>query len=74
MTVTTVVTGSITGVLALFTLAGCNPAPATPDQSMSSEARPVREVPVFEYDETFPKPLPNHWAIGTVVGISVDPQ
>src|ERR1700722_17124958 len=31
-----------------------------------------RLVPVFEYDETFPKPLPNHWITGTVVGIDVD--
>jgi len=37
------------------------PAPQTP-----------RQVPYFEYDETFPKPLPNAWATGTVVGISVD--
>jgi hypothetical protein len=32
----------------------------------------ARQVPHFEYDETFPKPLPNHWTTGTVVGISVD--
>src|SRR5438105_610857 len=35
-------------------------------------AIPKRMVPVFEYDETFPKPLPNHWITGTVVGIDVD--
>jgi DNA-binding beta-propeller fold protein YncE len=29
-------------------------------------------VPYFEYDETFPKPLPNNWAVGTVVGIHAD--
>lgn len=32
----------------------------------------ARQVPYFEYDETFPKPLPNHWTTGTVVGIAVD--
>ena len=31
-----------------------------------------RMVPTFEYDETFPKPLPNHWVVGTVVGVDVD--
>ncbi len=30
-------------------------------------------VPYFEWDETFPKlPLPNHWIVGTVVGVDVD--
>ena len=30
-------------------------------------------VPYFEWDDTFPKvPLPNHWIIGTVVGVNVD--
>jgi hypothetical protein len=34
---------------------------------------PVKMVPYFEWDETFPKvPLPNHWIIGTVVGVNVD--
>ncbi len=31
-----------------------------------------RQVPVFEYDETFPRPMPNNWTTGTVVGIDVD--
>ncbi len=30
------------------------------------------EVPVFEYDPTWPKPLPNKMKVGHVVGISVD--
>jgi sugar lactone lactonase YvrE len=34
---------------------------------------PVKMVPYFEWDETFPKmPLPNKWATGTVVGVAVD--
>src|SRR5579864_1500810 len=37
-----------------------------------SPKRDAREIPVFEYDETFPRPLPNHWITGTVVGIDVD--
>ncbi len=31
-------------------------------------------MPYFEYDETFPKPMPNSWTIGTVVGVSMDPK
>jgi DNA-binding beta-propeller fold protein YncE len=30
------------------------------------------KVPTFEYDATWPKPLPETWAIGPVVGVSVD--
>ncbi len=41
-------------------------------QGHAAPQAPARQVPYFEYDETFPKPLPNHWTIGTVVGISVD--
>lgn len=31
-------------------------------------------VPVFEVDPMWPKPLPNNWVIGGVVGLSVDAQ
>src|SRR5262245_38691251 len=31
-------------------------------------------VPRYEVDPTFPKPLPNHWVPGSVVGVSVDAQ
>ena len=29
-------------------------------------------VPKFEYDPTWPKPLPNNWRLGTVIGVKVD--
>ena len=29
-------------------------------------------VPQFEYDATWPKPLPNNWRLGTVIGVRVD--
>jgi DNA-binding beta-propeller fold protein YncE len=32
------------------------------------------QVPIFEYDPTFPKPLPEHWAIGAIGGLAVDRQ
>ena len=28
--------------------------------------------PVFEVDPLWPKPLPNHWLLGTTIGVSVD--
>ena len=45
---------------------------ANPSSTSPSPKPDAREIPVFEYDETFPQPLPNHWITGTVVGIDVD--
>jgi len=42
------------------------PAPAGRAQSA--------QVPIFEYDPTFPKPLPEKWAIGAIGGLAVDRQ
>ena len=30
------------------------------------------EVPIFEVDPLWPKPLPNHWILGSTIGVSVD--
>src|ERR1700752_1009275 len=30
------------------------------------------QLPIFEYDPTFPKPLPENWAIGPVGGLAID--
>jgi DNA-binding beta-propeller fold protein YncE len=30
------------------------------------------DVPLFEVDPLFPKPLPNHWVLGSTIGIDVD--
>src|SRR4026209_3029557 len=32
------------------------------------------QVPIFEYDPTFPRPLPANWAIGPIGGLAVDRQ
>ena len=32
------------------------------------------EAPKFEVDPMWPKPLPNHWVMGNVIGVSVDAQ
>jgi DNA-binding beta-propeller fold protein YncE len=36
------------------------------------QAEPTRQAPRFEVDLTWPKPLPNHWIIGSAVGVAVD--
>src|SRR5262245_41387125 len=30
------------------------------------------EAPIFEVDPFWPKPLPNHWVLGSTIGLSVD--
>jgi DNA-binding beta-propeller fold protein YncE len=32
------------------------------------------QAPRFEVDPLWPKPLPNHWLLGTVIGVGVDPS
>src|SRR5579862_9405705 len=32
------------------------------------------QAPIFEVDPFWPKPLPNKWILGQVIGISVDAQ
>ncbi len=41
-------------------------------QGAKKAAPAASTVPTFKYDKTFPKPLPNNWKIGQVVGVSVD--
>ena len=56
-------------------LGGCQQPTAPATSEAPTPAEGMREVPVFEYDETWPKlPLPNRWITGTVVGVDVDSQ
>ena len=32
------------------------------------------EAPMFEVDPLWPKPLPNHWILGSTIGVTVDDQ
>src|SRR5262249_49321535 len=36
------------------------------------EAADQMQAPRFEVDPRWPKPLPNHWVLGNVIGVSVD--
>ncbi len=40
---------------------------------VDAQARSV-QAPMFEVDPLWPKPLPNHWLLGSVVGVWVDDQ
>ena len=52
-------------VAALLTLAlGCG----GPSEDMSAEGL----APLFEVNPLWPKPLPNHWLLGSTIGVAVD--
>lgn len=38
----------------------------------ASARRAAKEAPVFEVDPLWPKPLPNHWILGSTIGVGVD--
>ncbi len=41
--------------------------------TLSAHARMTHiDPPVFQVDPSWPKPLPNHWILGAVVGVAVD--
>jgi len=41
-------------------------------QRLQAAADRAAEAPVFEVDPFWPQPLPNHWVLGSVVGVGVD--
>ena len=38
----------------------------------AAQSAPVRQVPTYEVDPMWPKPLPNSWLVGAIAGIAVD--
>lgn len=42
------------------------------EQTRTSAQAANVEAPLFEVDPLWPKPLPNHWVIGPVIGVAVD--
>jgi DNA-binding beta-propeller fold protein YncE len=44
------------------------------EQRASAQAKTAAQAPRFEVDPMWPKPLPNHWLYGNVIGVGVDNQ
>ena len=40
--------------------------------SLRADVRQTVQAPRFEVDPVWPKPLPNHWILGSVIGLSID--
>src|SRR5262245_21902862 len=49
-------------------LAGCQDAPS----AVGAQSPDRQEIPTFEYDATWPKPLPNNWMTGPIGAMAVD--
>src|SRR5438046_7157583 len=44
------------------------------DRTVAAQAKAAVQAPRVEVDPMWPKPLPNHWIMGNVIGVSVDAQ
>ena len=52
-------------------LAGLGIGQAVLQNKADAQGRTV-EAPKFEVDPLWPKPLPNHWILGSAIGVGVD--
>jgi DNA-binding beta-propeller fold protein YncE len=60
---------TLVAVLAILGL-----AQAAAERKARAEAKDAVQAPIFQVDPLWPKPLPNHWVLGSTVGVSVDAQ
>src|SRR5213082_2139042 len=42
------------------------------ENRVAAQGRGAVQAPMFQVDPLWPKPLPNHWVIGSTIGVSVD--
>jgi DNA-binding beta-propeller fold protein YncE len=57
-------------ILVAWTGAGVACSGTAPAQTRGGAA----QAPIFEVDPFWPKPLPNHWVLGSTIGLSVDSE
>jgi DNA-binding beta-propeller fold protein YncE len=62
------------GAALLALLAGLGIAHTVLQGAATAEAQSSVQAPRFEVDPFWPKPLPNHWLLGSTIGLSVDGQ
>jgi DNA-binding beta-propeller fold protein YncE len=62
------------GTMLLGAAAGVTLAERALEPSASAQGTGLVQAPKFEVDPAWPKPLPNHWLLGEVIGVSVDAQ
>jgi hypothetical protein len=62
----------IVGAGFLAALAALGLAQVVLDTKAAAEGQSTVQAPMFEVDPFWPKPLPNHWVLGSSVGVTVD--
>ena len=63
--------GFVTSTVGLTLLAACSTGEG---EQTSGTAQNGTMAPMFEVDPLWPKPLPNHWILGSAVGVTVDSE
>src|SRR6266496_3747544 len=64
----------LVGAVFVALLAGLGTLQASLDRAAAAQAKNTVQAPRFEVDPMWPKPLPNHWLLGNVIGVGVDTQ
>jgi len=71
--------GAFSVALVVFSAAAAAIVAAQSSGNTAAAAKPTEsarggQAPIFEVDPFWPKPLPNHWVMGSTIGLSVDDQ
>ena len=71
--------GAAVLALVLTAAAGCGSGQTSPPGAAAEPPAPAAgttatDAPDFEVDPFWPKPLPNHWVLGSTIGVAVDEQ
>ncbi len=64
----------VIGVTFVAVLTALGGAQFALEQQARAQAKGTVQAPRFEVDPMWPKPLPNHWLLGSTIGVSVDAQ
>jgi len=62
----------VVGTTVVILLVALGAGQAALERVASAQARGGVQAPRFEVDPLWPKPLPNHWVLGSAIGVSVD--
>src|SRR3984893_16299104 len=65
---------NMTVAACLTVLAASLGTTAVARKNAAAQGRNAAQAPVFEVDPLWPKPLPNHWVLGSIGGIGIDEQ
>src|SRR5215831_5588845 len=66
--------GLLTGASLVVVLFALAVAEQHSERLAAAQAKAAVQAPRFEVDPMWPKPLPNHWLLGSTIGVSVDAQ